>query len=190
MKVLRVFAAFLFAFVVLAGASCDTQTTVTTDPAAEEGVNPQEVEFVDEDAATESDQAVDEPAAQVQGDASVKIEVSDPITDAPESEDEDAPAAQETAEPQTRVVNVQATRFEFTPSSITVNQGDTVVINFTSAEVTHGLQLSEYGVNLIAPVGETVSTQFVADKAGTFTYRCSVFCGSGHATMQGTLLVQ
>jgi cytochrome c oxidase subunit 2 len=34
-----------------------------------------------------------------------------------------------------------------------------------------------------------VTVEFVADKAGTFTFSCSVYCGKGHRGMKGELVV-
>lgn len=172
-------------FVVLAGASCDTQTNSTTESADTTLGEDTEVEFRD-------DMNANDAASQPMLDATTSATLEVPMTEVTSEEVSEADDAseQQPAAPQTRVIEMQAQRFTFEPSTITVNQGDTVVINFTSVDVTHGLNIPEFGVNLIAPVGETVTTQFVVDQVGTFTFRCSVFCGSGHGTMQGTLVVQ
>lgn len=91
---------------------------------------------------------------------------------------------------ETKSFTMTASQFEFSPSTITVNQGDTVVLTITSSDVTHGFSLPEFGVSENLEPGQTVSVQFVADKKGTFTFSCSVFCGSGHSSMKGTLKVQ
>ena len=38
--------------------------------------------------------------------------------------------------------------------------------------------------------GKTTTVEFLADKQGEFTIFCSVFCGSGHPTMKGSLVVK
>ena len=83
-----------------------------------------------------------------------------------------------------------AKRWEFTPSSITVNKGDTVKLTITSEDVTHGFNLPEFGVNAQLQPGKTIAVEFVADKTGTFSFFCSVFCGTGHSGMRGTLIVK
>ena len=85
--------------------------------------------------------------------------------------------------------SITAKQFEFVPSVITVNQGDRVVLTLNSSDVAHGFFLSEFNMNVTLPAGETKKVEFVADKAGTFSFRCSVPCGSGHQLMQGTLVV-
>ncbi len=85
---------------------------------------------------------------------------------------------------------ITAKMFEFVPGTIEVNQGDTVILNITSTDTTHGISIPEFGVNTTIPPGQTVKVQFVADKAGTFSFSCSVFCGVDHGNMKGTLIVK
>ena len=82
-----------------------------------------------------------------------------------------------------------AKKFEFSPSIIEVNKGDKVRLIVTSIDIPHGISISEYGINENLPVGKPVTIEFVADKQGTFTAFCSVFCGAGHSNMKGQLIV-
>lgn len=82
-----------------------------------------------------------------------------------------------------------AKQWEFVPSTIEVNQGDTVKLKVTSTDVTHGFALSEFGINERLSPGKTVEIEFVADKKGTFGFFCSVPCGRGHGGMRGQLIV-
>lgn len=86
--------------------------------------------------------------------------------------------------------SVQAKQFEFVPSTITVTQGDRVKLLISSSDVQHGFSLPEFNVNKTINPGSPVVVEFVADKTGTFTFSCSVFCGEGHSEMQGTFIVQ
>lgn len=83
-----------------------------------------------------------------------------------------------------------AEQWQFTPSAIEVNEGDTVKIKITSADVTHGFSLPDFGIRETLNYGETVEIEFIADKKGTFTFICSVPCGQGHTEMTGTLIVK
>ena len=83
-----------------------------------------------------------------------------------------------------------AKKFTFEPETITVNKGDTVRISLTSSDVKHSFSLPEFNVNVELPVGQTKTVEFVADKAGTFSFACRVFCGLGHGGMNGKLIVQ
>lgn len=87
------------------------------------------------------------------------------------------------------VVNVEGGKFYFKPDRIEVPQGATVRIVFNNVDGKHDWVIDEF--NARTPVissGETAEVTFVADKAGTFEYYCSV--GSHRALgMKGTLVV-
>jgi cytochrome c oxidase subunit II len=89
----------------------------------------------------------------------------------------------------TKEYTITARQFAYEPSMIKVNKGDTVILHITSADVTHGFGINEYGISESLSPGKEVTVQFVADKAGTFTYYCTVPCGGGHTSMKGTLVV-
>ncbi|MBI5874040.1 MAG: cupredoxin domain-containing protein [Candidatus Omnitrophica bacterium] len=89
-----------------------------------------------------------------------------------------------------RIVEVKASRYKFEPDPIVVDLGDKVRLLITSTDVTHGLAISEFKVNVSVPAGETQIVEFIADKEGSFHMYCSVYCGPGHAHMHGTLVVQ
>ena len=94
----------------------------------------------------------------------------------------------------TRTFNVTAMQFNYTitPSNFTVNLGDTVVINATSADVRHGLLMERYVLKaLVLDKGKTVTTTFVADQTGEFLFLCDQSaCGVGHSQMDGLFRVQ
>src|SRR3989338_376752 len=85
--------------------------------------------------------------------------------------------------------SIIAKKFEFVPGTITVNKGDIVKLNIKSEDVDHGIAIPEFNVKKDIPAGQEEAVEFVADKAGTFPFRCSVYCGSGHSDMDGTLIV-
>lgn len=85
---------------------------------------------------------------------------------------------------------VKAFQFGFEPSTITVNKGDKVRIIAESLDVPHGFAIDEYGINLYLDGLRSKTAEFVADKAGTFTFYCNVLCGTGHRKMRGKLIVK
>ena len=89
-----------------------------------------------------------------------------------------------------REIQVEAFRYGYKPDPIVVNEGEKVRLIATSSDVTHGLQIKEFGVNATLAAGEKKSVEFIADKAGVFTIHCSVYCGPGHAAMTGKLIVR
>lgn len=90
----------------------------------------------------------------------------------------------------TKSFSMTAQQFSFSPSTITVSEGDTVNLSIKSVDVDHGFSISEFGVNTTLSAGKTTNVSFVADKQGTYTFFCSVYCGSGHSNMTGTLVVK
>lgn len=90
------------------------------------------------------------------------------------------------------VVEVDAYRYAYSPGSnesINITHGSMVTMRITSHDVTHGLAITGYGINVEIPAGETVVVRFRADQAGEFQIYCTVFCGVGHPEHKGTLHV-
>ncbi len=91
------------------------------------------------------------------------------------------------AEP--KVITIQAKRFVYTPSQITVRKGELITIRLESLDVTHGLFMDGYGIDIKARPGLIGKATFVADKPGRFTFRCSETCGEFHPYMVGFMEV-
>jgi len=89
-----------------------------------------------------------------------------------------------------REVNVRAFQFNFDPNPIIVNQGEKVRLIVTSTDVAHGIAIPKYRINARIFPGRPTNVEFVADKAGTFPFVCSVSCGAGHSSMRGKLIVR
>ncbi len=85
-------------------------------------------------------------------------------------------------------------RSKFVPEQFEVHQGDEVHLRVSNVEtvrdMTHGVAISKYGINLGVDPGQTVETTFVADKAGTYWYYCTWFCSALHLEMRGRMLVK
>ncbi len=85
---------------------------------------------------------------------------------------------------------VTGSNFRFSPSTMTVNRGDTVRITFRSTGMNHDFVIDELGVkSSVLPSGGEEVIEFVADTAGTYEYYCSV---GNHRQMGmvGTLTVR
>ena len=89
-----------------------------------------------------------------------------------------------------REVKVATFQFGFTPNVIRANLGDTVLIHLTSRDVSHGFYLDGYGIEERVAAGQTKDVRFVADRAGTYRFRCAVTCGALHPFMIGQLVVE
>lgn len=174
---------FLFALLLAMGAGCTATTNVETTPdvttnnssavsAADEG---------DREDVSSTDTAEENDAAVVSIDVSASGDVKvTPVVD--DAADEESTSVKE--------FTVKGDNFTFAPSSITVKKGDTVRITFINAEGFHDWKLDEFNVaTQKIGVGAKEVVEFVADKAGSFEYYCSV--GSHRQMgMKGTLIVE
>jgi cytochrome c oxidase subunit 2 len=93
------------------------------------------------------------------------------------------------AKPKARVIKVVARKFEFVPGEIHVKEGETVTLQFSAPEVPMGFNLADFKLRADLMPGKLTSVELTPDKAGTFTFVCDVFCGTGHEEMSGTLIV-
>ncbi|MEP7162572.1 MAG: cupredoxin domain-containing protein [Candidatus Moraniibacteriota bacterium] len=88
-----------------------------------------------------------------------------------------------------RTIHVGVRQYAWDPSTITAKQGELVRLIIHNADVQHGLAIPELGVNQdIPPEGAVI--EFVASKAGSFEFFCSIWCGEGHMEMRGKLIVE
>lgn len=86
-------------------------------------------------------------------------------------------------------IEVSASRFQFTPSEITVKKGEPVVLAVSAKDADHGLKIEELNVLLHVKKGSTEEATFTPKEAGTFVGQCAVFCGPGHGGMKLTVHV-
>lgn len=91
------------------------------------------------------------------------------------------------AEP--RVIKVQARRFVFTPNQIKLAPNEKVVFEITALDTIMGFAIPQYNVRADVPPGSVVRVPAQAGAAGTVDFLCDIFCGSGHETMSGTIVV-
>lgn len=87
-------------------------------------------------------------------------------------------------------VDMEAANFSYTPKEIRAKIGQTVRINFASADMMHDFNIDELNVDgPVVEAGESTVIEFVASEAGSFEYYCSV--GQHRANGQvGMLIVE
>ncbi len=91
------------------------------------------------------------------------------------------------AEP--RVIKVHARKFTFTPNRITLAPHEQVVFELTAQDIVMGFSIPQLGVRADVPPGATVRLAAQANEAGNVEFLCDIFCGSGHETMNGMIVV-
>jgi uncharacterized protein (DUF305 family)/plastocyanin len=88
-------------------------------------------------------------------------------------------------------IDVAASNWHFTPSTITVEAGQTTTLRLTSTSGTHGIASDELGISATTIVqGKFVEVSFTPRMGGTYLVHCSIYCGAGHADMVLTVIVK
>ena len=88
-----------------------------------------------------------------------------------------------------RHIEVVAKRYAFEPAEITVQKGEAVELELSSADVPHGLRIRDLKIDVRVSKGKKAEALFTPQATGTFVGHCSVFCGAGHGEMTLTIHV-
>ena len=87
-------------------------------------------------------------------------------------------------------IRIVQDRWTWDPDYLEVPQGAGVRLNITNTDsYDHGFAINELNVNRRLPANQVTTLEFVASRAGEFTFRCSVYCGAGHFDQLGTFVV-
>ena len=72
-------------------------------------------------------------------------------------------------------------------SDMEIPAGAEVTFYVTSVDVQHGFKIQGTNVNFMAVPGEVSKLTTVFDEPGSYDYICTEYCGTGHASMYGTV---
>jgi cytochrome c oxidase subunit 2 len=110
----------------------------------------------------------------------------------PEGEQAAEAAAPEVVEEETpvKLIKMFAEQWKWIPNLIRVPQGTRVRIEFMSWDATRRFDLKGYNLKVNLQQDKPTSVEFVADKVGTFKWKCGRPCGDGCAKMTGKLIVE
>jgi cytochrome c oxidase subunit 2 len=75
-------------------------------------------------------------------------------------------------------------------SNFTVPAGQIIILDITSADVTHGFYIPALSVGKDAQPGITTQMWFNATQTGVYPIQCRQLCGAGHALMLSKLVVE
>jgi cytochrome c oxidase subunit 2 len=94
-------------------------------------------------------------------------------------------------QPPSKVVEVSAERFSFTPSEIKTTVGTRLEIRVTSDDTTHGFRIVGADINVEVPkrARGVATVSFTPAAPGRYTFECSHTCGAGHSFMRGVIVV-
>ncbi len=89
---------------------------------------------------------------------------------------------------------VQATMvvgmFFWLPAEIHVPAGTPVTFRVTSIDVTHGFEIAKTNVNTMVVPGYVSQLTYTFDTPGEYLIVCNEYCGTGHHTMGGKVIVE
>lgn len=101
------------------------------------------------------------------------------------------PPARPAQEAEARTIEIVAKRFAFEPARIEVDEGETVRLMVRSADGVHGFGIKKFKVAEQVPRGGApIVIEFTATAVGEFEILCSEYCGAGHDSMKGRLVVR
>ncbi len=100
------------------------------------------------------------------------------------------PVGLDTANVPRQTVEMKARRYEFLPEEIRVKAGTLVTLKITATDATHGFDLGAFGIDERLEKDSVVTVQFYAGQKGEYGFRCSHFCGMGHLSMTGKVIVE
>lgn len=87
-------------------------------------------------------------------------------------------------------VYILAQAWAFQPNQIRVPVGSTVTFYLTSKDVLHGFALENTNINMMVLPGEVSKLTATFDEPGEYNFICNEYCGVGHHTMYGRLIVE
>lgn len=168
LKKLSVFGASLMVMALLVGCGPSTPPSQVEDDRSG-GLTVEELP-VGDDAMMEDDSMMDDDAMEDDSMEEDDAMEEDSMMDDDSMEEDDAMMEEGVKE-----FTIDAENFSFSPNTMTVNEGDTVRITLNNLGGNHDFVIDEFDARTeVISTGETETIEFVADKAGTFEYYCSV----------------
>ncbi|WP_270169595.1 cupredoxin domain-containing protein [Paenibacillus sp. SYP-B4298] len=81
---------------------------------------------------------------------------------------------------------IQASNYKFDQQEYRVKKGEPVTISLKNNSGMHGIEISNLDIKVTQNKSETVTI----NDAGQYEIHCNIPCGTGHAEMKATLIVE
>ena len=107
--------------------------------------------------------------------------------ESPEAETGAAPPEEELP---VKFIKLYVQEWKWSPNEIRVPVGTKIKIEALSYDSSRRFDLKAYKLKVPLPQDELVRFEFVADKVGTFRWKCGRPCGNGCAKLTGKLIVE
>jgi heme/copper-type cytochrome/quinol oxidase subunit 2 len=89
-----------------------------------------------------------------------------------------------------QTIEMTAERYHFTPEELHIKAGTLVTLKITALDGTHGIAISDFGIDATLPERQVTEVQFYLPSRGEFDFACSHLCGIGHFWMGGRIIVE
>lgn len=89
-----------------------------------------------------------------------------------------------------QVVHVVASDWKWTLDKKTFSSKEPIEFDISSKEGTHGFSIDGTNISKAIPPGHDVQITWTPPKAGKYTIRCDIYCGSGHDRMYTAFTVK
>jgi cytochrome c oxidase subunit 2 len=78
----------------------------------------------------------------------------------------------------------------FQPNEVRIPAGSEITFRITSKDVQHGFHLEGTNINMMILPGQVSTLKAQFDEPGEYNFICHEYCGAGHHTMYGRLVVE
>ena len=85
------------------------------------------------------------------------------------------------AEP--RMIEIQAKKFAFYPSDITLKKGEPVILRLSTEDRTHGFLLKPLKIDTDITPAKATDIAVTPTASGQYVVICDHYCGTGHGNM-------
>lgn len=91
--------------------------------------------------------------------------------------------------PEPRRIQLTAKRFAYQPNEIALKLGEPVIVEISSLDFVHGMNIPQLGKRLDLVPGRVTPLLLTPTTPGIIDFVCDNFCGDGHEQMHGRFVV-
>jgi cytochrome c oxidase subunit 2 len=86
-------------------------------------------------------------------------------------------------------VKLTARRFRYEPATIALAAGELTVLEITSLDFVHGMNIPDLKMRADLPPGRVTKVRVQFDQPGEYAFLCDNFCGDDHEEMAAKFVV-
>jgi len=98
-------------------------------------------------------------------------------------------SAANTTQQQAQIVHVVASNWKWTLDKTAFVANEPIQFDVSSTQGTHGFSIDGTAISKPVSPGQSIKVTWTPPKPGTYTIRCNIYCGAGHAKMFTTFTV-